>query len=342
MAHEGSRAAARIGAATRVLVTGGAGFIGSHLVDVLRARDARVVVLDDLTTGQRSNLAHSESGDVELVEGSTNDAALVEQLMADADLCFHLASAVGVQLVVSNPLESLLKNVRGTDIVMAAAARHETRLLFTSTSEVYGKNSSGSLDEEADRLLGSPFKARWCYETSKAFGECLAHSYHRDQGARMTVVRLFNTVGPRQVSQYGMVVPTFVRQALAGEPLTVYGDGSQTRCFSHVTDAVRGLVELMDVDGSVGRVFNIGSSTEVPIVELARRVIEHVGSSSEIDFVPYADAYDVGFEELGRRKPDTSAIRQLIGWAPQLSVDDAIRDVVAFERRRREGAPVAA
>ena len=183
MAHEGSRAAARIGAATRVLVTGGAGFIGSHLVDVLRARDASVVVLDDLSTGDRGNLAHSDSGDVDLVEGSTNDEALVDRLMADADLCYHLASAVGVQLVVSNPLDSLLKNVRGTDIVMAAAARHGTRLLFTSTSEVYGKNSSGSLDEEAARVLGSPFKARWCYETSKAFGECLAHSYHRDQGA---------------------------------------------------------------------------------------------------------------------------------------------------------------
>jgi nucleoside-diphosphate-sugar epimerase len=340
MAHEGSRAAARIGAATRVLVTGGAGFIGSHLVDVLRARDARVVVLDDLSTGDPGNLA--QNSDVEVVEGSTNDEALVERLMADADLCFHLASAVGVQLVVSNPLDSLLKNVRGTDIVMAAAARHETRLLFTSTSEVYGKNSSGSLDEEADRLLGSPFKARWCYETSKAFGECLAHSYHRDRDARNTVVRLFNTVGPRQVSQYGMVVPTFVRQALSDLPLTVYGDGSQTRCFSHVTDAVRGLVELMDVEGSIGRVFNIGSSTEVPIVELARRVIEHTDSASEIDFVPYHEAYDVGFEELGRRKPDTTAIRELIGWAPRLSVDDAIRDVVAFERRRREGAPVAA
>jgi UDP-glucose 4-epimerase len=342
MTHEGTRAAARIGAASRVLVTGGAGFIGSHLVDVLRARDARVVVLDDLSTGDQGNLAHSESGDVELVEGSTNDEALVETLMADADLCFHLASAVGVQLVVSHPLDSLLKNVRGTDVVMAAAARHGTRLLFTSTSEVYGKNSSGSLGEEADRLLGSPFKARWVYETSKAFGECLAHSYHRDRGARMTVARLFNTVGPRQVSQYGMVVPTFVRQALSDQPLTVYGDGSQTRCFAHVTDTVRGLVELMDVEGSVGRVFNIGSSTEIPIVELARRVIEHAGSSSQIDFVPYDDAYDVGFEELGRRKPDTSAIRQLIGWSPRLSVDDAIRDVVAFERRRRKGAPVAA
>jgi UDP-glucose 4-epimerase len=342
MAHDGSRAAGRIDAATRVLVTGGAGFIGSHLVDVLRARDARVVVLDDLTTGDRANLAQGESVDVELVEGSTNDPEIVQRLMADADVCFHLASAVGVQLVVSNPLDSLLKNVRGTDIVMAAAAQHGTRLLFTSTSEVYGKNSSGSLDEEADRLLGSPFKARWCYETSKAFGESLAHSYHRDRGAAMIVVRLFNTVGPRQASQYGMVVPTFVRQALDDLPLTVYGDGSQTRCFSHVSDSVRGIVELMDEPGAVGRVFNIGSNTEIPIVELARRVIDHTGSASSIDFVPYDEAYDVGFEELGRRKPNTAAIRGLTGWAPRLTVDDAIRDVVAYERRRREGSPIAA
>jgi UDP-glucose 4-epimerase len=327
-----------------VLVTGGAGFIGSHLVEALTARTDRITVLDDLSTGDRGNLeafARDGDGDVELVEGSTLDAELVDRLMADADACFHLASAVGVQLVVSNPLESLLKNVRGTDNVMGAAARHGTRLLFTSTSEVYGKNSSGALDEEADRLLGSPFKARWCYETSKAFGECLAHSLHREQGASMTVVRLFNTVGPRQTGRYGMVVPTFVRQALDGNPLTVYGDGSQTRCFAHVADTIRGILELMDTPGSAGRVFNIGASTEVPIVELARRVIDHTESGSDIAFVPYDEAYDQGFEELGRRKPDTTAIHELTGWQPELTVDDAIKDVVAFERARRGGSAVA-
>jgi UDP-glucose 4-epimerase len=327
-----------------VLVTGGAGFIGSHLVEALTARTDRITVLDDLSTGDRGNLeafARDGDGDVELVEGSTLDAELVDRLMADADACFHLASAVGVQLVVSNPLESLLKNVRGTDNVMGAAARHGTRLLFTSTSEVYGKNSSGALDEEADRLLGSPFKARWCYETSKAFGECLAHSLHREQGASMTVVRLFNTVGPRQTGRYGMVVPTFVRQALDGNPLTVYGDGSQTRCFAHVADTIRGILELMDTPGAAGRVFNIGASTEVPIVELARRVIDHTESESDIAFVPYDEAYDQGFEELGRRKPDTTAIHELTGWQPELTVDDAIKDVVAFERARRGGSAVA-
>ena len=327
--------------AFRVLVTGGAGFVGSHLVDALVRRGDRVVVLDDLTTGVVSNL-DGVAEEIELVEGSTTDAELVERLVADADACFHLASAVGVQLVVSNPLQSLLSNVRGADNVMGAAARNDTRLLFTSTSEVYGKNSSGALDEEADRLIGSPFKARWCYETSKAFGECLAHSYFRDRGAAMTVVRLFNTVGPRQTGRYGMVVPSFVRQALDSRPLSVYGDGSQTRCFAHVQDTVRGILGLIDAPASVGGVYNIGTATEIPIIELARRVIEHAESDSQIDFVPYEDAYEDGFEELGRRKPDTTAIRELTGWRPELTVDDAIKDVVAFERQRQGGSPLAA
>jgi UDP-glucose 4-epimerase len=327
----------------RILVTGGAGFVGSHLVDALVAQGREVVVLDDLSTGREENLEQAVAdGGARLGQGSTLDHELVDSLMAEADVCFHLASAVGVQLVVSNPLESLLKNVRGADNVLGAAARHGRLLLFTSTSEVYGKNSSGALDEEADRLIGSPFKARWCYETSKAFGECLAHSYHRDQGAPMTVVRLFNTVGPRQTGRYGMVVPTLVRQALEGSPLTVYGDGSQTRCFAHVADTVRGILGLIETPDAVGRVFNIGSSTEVPIIELARRVLDQTGSDAEIRFVPYDEAYDVGFEELGRRKPDTSAIRELTGWEPELTVDDAIRDVIAFERTRPGGPAVAA
>jgi UDP-glucose 4-epimerase len=327
----------------RILVTGGAGFVGSHLVDALAAHGRSVVVLDDLSTGRPQNLERAVRDErVTLVEGSTLDESMVDRLVADGDVCFHLASAVGVQLVVSNPLDSLLKNVRGTDNVMAAVARHGKRLLFTSTSEVYGKNSSGALDEDADRLIGSPFKARWCYETSKAFGECLAHSYHRDRGAAMTVVRLFNTVGPRQTGRYGMVVPTFVRQALAGQPLTVYGDGSQTRCFAHVRDTVRGILSLMDTEASVGGVYNIGSSTEIPIIELARRVIDHTASESEIEFVPYEHAYEDGFEELGRRKPDTTAIRKLTGWVPELTVDDAIADVVAYERERQGGSPLAA
>jgi UDP-glucose 4-epimerase len=341
MSSEEGRAVSRLDPDSRVLITGGAGFIGSHLVDALVPRVARVVVLDNLTTGAASNL-DGVADEIELVEGSTTDADLVDRLVADSDVVFHLASAVGVQLVVSNPLESLLSNVRGADNVMGAVAREGSRLLFTSTSEVYGKNSSGALDEEADRLIGSPFKARWCYETSKAFGECLAHSYYRDRGAAMTVVRLFNTVGPRQTGRYGMVVPSFVRQALDGRPLTVYGDGSQTRCFAHVSDAVRAILELVAAPRSIGGVYNIGSTTEIPIIELARRVIEHTESESEIHFVPYEDAYEDGFEELGRRKPDTTAIRELTGWRSALTVDDAIRDVVAYERQRQGGSPLAA
>jgi UDP-glucose 4-epimerase len=331
------------GARSRILVTGGAGFVGSHLVDALVAEGRSVVVLDDLSTGRADNLRSAlAGGDATLVEGSTLDADLVDRLVGEAGTCFHLASAVGVQLVVSNPLESLIKNVRGTDNVMSAAAGHGTRLLFTSTSEVYGKNSSGALDEEADRLIGSPFKARWCYETSKAFGECLAHGYHRDQGAAMTVVRLFNTVGARQTGRYGMVVPTFIRQALERQALTVYGDGSQTRCFSHVADTVRGILALMDCEESIGRVFNIGSTTEVPIIEVARRVLDQTGGPSEIRFVPYEDAYAEGFEELGRRKPDTTAITELTGWEPERTLDDAIGDVIAYERRRRREGPAVA
>ncbi|MEA2320226.1 MAG: UDP-glucose 4-epimerase [Solirubrobacteraceae bacterium] len=342
MSFQEPDAVSRPDSSQNILVTGGAGFIGSHLVQSLVGRGSRVVVLDDLTTGSRENLDHDWAADVEFVEGSTTDAELVERLVSETDVTFHLASAVGVQLVVSNPLDSLLKNVRGTDNVMGAIARHGKRLLFTSTSEVYGKNSSGALDEDADRVLGSPFKARWCYETSKAFGECLAHSLHREQGAAATVVRLFNTVGPRQTGRYGMVVPTFVRQALEGRPITVYGDGSQTRCFAHVFDSVRAILSLVDHPGSVGNVFNIGASMEIPIIELARRVIDHTESDSEIEFVAYDDAYDQGFEELGRRKPDTTAIRELTGWEPTLTVDDAIRDVIAHERARQGGSPLAA
>src|SRR3954465_2102225 len=252
-----SRPAHVIDSASSVLVTGGAGFIGSHLGEALGPRVGRIVVLDNLTTGTRANFdAEWAEGRVELIEGSTTDAELVDRLVAEADLCFHLAPAGGVQLLVPNPLDSLLSNPRGPDNVMGAAARHDTRLLFTSTSEVYGKNSSGALDEDSDRVLGSPFKARWVYETSKAFGECLAHSMHREKGAPNTVVRLFNTVGPRQTGRartgrppsppggpgrpgvWGWGGRTFARQALGGQPLTVYGDGSQTRCFAHVYDTV--------------------------------------------------------------------------------------------------------
>ncbi len=237
-----------------------------------------------------------------------------------------------MQLIVSSPLSSLLGNVRGTDNVFASAVRHGKRLLFTSTSEVYGKNSAGPLAEDADRILGSAFKCRWAYAMAKGFGEALAHGYYRDCQAEMIVARLFNTVGPRQTAAYGMVLPRFVRQALDGEDLTVYGNGTQTRCFTHVADTVQALLLLLDNDEAVGHLYNVGSQTEVPVIELARRVIEATGSASKVQLIPYEDAYGEGFEELGRRKPETRAIRELTGWEPTRSIDDAIADVIVHEQ----------
>jgi UDP-glucose 4-epimerase len=323
----------------RYLVTGGAGFIGSHLVEALAARGDRVVVLDNLSTGDRRNIEHLLASDsAELVEGSVLDAELVDECMRSADFCFHLASAVGVHLIVSDPLESLLSNVRGTDNVMAAAARHGRRILFTSTSEIYGKNSEGALTETSDRVLGSPFVARWSYAIAKSFGEALAHSYSRSADREFIVARLFNTVGPRQKGAYGMVVPRFVKQALAGNDLTVFGNGTQSRCFLHVHDTVRALLLLAENDEAVGRPFNIGSNTEVPIIELAAEVIDRTNSNSRVRLIPYQDAYGEGFEELGRRKPDTAQLQELTGWTPSRSLGETLDDVIAFERGEAEGS----
>jgi UDP-glucose 4-epimerase len=317
------------------LITGGAGFIGSHLTDALVERGDDVVVLDDLSTGRVENLASAlESGRCELVQGSTSDPGLVDELVAETDTCFHLASAVGVQLIVDNALDSLRRNVRGCDNVMHAAARHGKHLVFSSTSEIYGKNSKGALQEESDRLLGPTQTARWSYAIAKSFGESLAVSLHREEGAETVVVRLFNTTGPRQTGAYGMVLPTFVRQALAEEPLTVFGAGTQSRCFAHVADTVRGLLVLADHPGTSGRVFNIGAGAEISIIQLAERVIERLGSDSEIELIPFDEAYGEGFEELGRRQPDTTALRELTGWTAELTIDDAIDDLAAHERGR--------
>ena len=317
----------------RYLITGGAGFVGSHLVDALTTRGDSVLVLDDLSTGRIENLEHVlDSELVEFVEGSVLDEEVVDECMRSVDGCFHLASAVGVQLVVSRPLDSLQRNIRGNDMVISAAARCRRPLLFSSTSEVYGKNSQGALSEDSDRVLGPPSTLRWSYATAKAYGEALAYSYVKEEAARMTVVRLFNTVGPRQTGAYGMVLPRFVRQALAGDDLTVYGNGTQTRCFGHVLDVVHGMVLVMDDERCVGRALNIGSQTETAVVELARRVIERADSQSTIKLVPYEEAYDEGFEELGKRKPDTSALESLAGWKATRTIDEAIDDVIAYEQ----------
>lgn len=317
----------------KYLVTGGGGFIGSHLSDALVRRGDEVVILDDFSTGSRENVVHFVGDNaVSVVEGSILDADLVEELMGSVDICMHLASAVGVQLVVAQPLATLQCNIRGNDTVISAAARHGRRLLFTSTSEVYGKHSPGALSEESDSILGSPLKSRWSYAIAKAYGEALVSSHHRERGCRGTVVRLFNTVGPRQTGRYGMVVPRLVRQALAGEDLTVYGDGLQSRCFTHVADTVAGILDVCDSDASDGRVFNVGNPVEITIAELAQRVIDRTGTRSQIVFVPYDLAYGEGFEELGRRKPDITAIGELSGWRPEHTADEAIDQVIEFQR----------
>jgi UDP-glucose 4-epimerase len=320
----------------KYLVTGGAGFIGSHLVDVLRARGDEVLVLDDLSTGRRENLDGAlSSGLVELVEGSVTDEALVADLMADVDVCFHLAAAVGVKLIVDNPLETTLRNVRGCDVVTGASARLGKRMLYASTSEIYGKNGRGPLHEQSERILGSTATTRWSYSTSKAFGEILSFGYHKDLGAENIIVRLFNTVGPRQAGQYGMVLPRFVRQALTGEDLTVYGDGTQSRCFLHVNDTVRALLALIETESAIGDVFNVGSTEEIGIEALAHRVIERTGSSSEIRYVPLEVAYEPGFEEVSHRKPVTAKLEATTGWAPRRTIDDSIDDVIAFHREQQ-------
>jgi UDP-glucose 4-epimerase len=315
------------------LITGGAGFVGSHLADALADHGDEVVILDDLSTGRVENVRHLiDAGQTQLIEGSVLDATLVNELMAQADSCFHLASPVGVKLICSQPLDSILNMVRGTDVVMASAALYRTRLVFTSTSEIYGKNGGEALHEDSDRVIGPPTKSRWSYATAKVFGEILAHGYTHGEGARMTVARLFNTVGPRQSDAYGMVLPRFVRQALDGADLTVYGDGTQSRCFTHVHDTIGALVGLAESDDAIGEVFNIGDGQPISIAALARRVRERIGSDSAIRFVPYAQAYGDGFEELGRRRPDCRRIRNLTEWRPLRSVDDAIDDVIAYER----------
>lgn len=315
------------------LITGGAGFIGSHLADALLARGDSVLALDDLSTGAEANVRHLfDHPGFELSEGSILDHDLVSKLGNNVDVIVHLAAAVGVKLIVEHPLDSLLTNIRGTEIVLDAAAELGCKVLITSTSEIYGKNASGPLKEDDDRILGSPFKARWSYSTSKAVDEILARGYWRDRGTPTVVVRLFNTVGPRQTGAYGMVVPRFVHQALRGEPITVYGDGEQRRSFCHVSDVVTALLQLLDHPGAIGDVFNVGARNEVSINELARLILATTGSSSPVVHISYDVAYEEGFEDMERRIPDTGKLEALTGWRATRSLEDVIEDVIEHER----------
>jgi len=317
----------------RALITGGAGFIGSHLADLLLEQGHSVIALDNLSTGQHKNIEHLLGRtDFEFVLGSILNADLVDDCISRSDVVFHLAAAVGVNLIVEKPLESLATNIRGSEIVFEKGHKYGAKILVTSTSEIYGKNTSDRLGEEDDRILGSPLKSRWSYSEAKAIEEILAYTYYRQKGLPTYIVRLFNTVGPRQTGHYGMVIPRFVSQAIRGEAITVYGDGTQTRCFCYVGDVVQALVDLVEHPEAVGRVFNIGGVGEVSMEELARRVVELAGSESKIRYVPYEEAYEEGFEDMQRRVPDTARAYDLIGFTPTAGLDDIIRMVIDYQR----------
>lgn len=317
----------------RALITGGAGFIGSHLADLLLSQGHQVIALDNLSTGRHSNVEHLLGrSDFEFVLGSILNADLVDDVVGRADTVFHLAAAVGVDLIVAHPLESLATNIRGSETVFEKAHKHGRRILVTSTSEIYGKNTSDRLHEDDDRILGSPLKSRWSYSEAKAIDEILAYTYWREKGLETVIVRLFNTVGPRQTGSYGMVIPRFVSQAVRGEPITVYGDGNQTRCFCFVGDVVGALVSLTEHPEAYGKVFNLGGTEEISMADLALRIIDLADSDSKLRFVPYEEAYEEGFEDMQRRVPDTGRAHQLIGFEPTVGLDEIIDLVVAEQR----------
>ena len=321
---------------SKFLVTGGAGFIGSHLVDALVAQGHSVVVLDDLSTGRHDNLRqHAGSPSVEFVLGSILNEGLVDDVVRRSDVVLHFAAAVGVNLIVERPLESLATNIRGSEIVLEKCHKYGRKVLVASTSEIYGKNTSDALNEEDDRILGSPLKTRWSYSEAKAIEEVLAYAYYREKGLPTVIVRLFNTVGPRQVGNYGMVLPRLVDQALRNVPLTVYGSGQQTRCFCHVSDIVVAILGLVNSTESEGKVFNVGSRSEISIQGLAEKIRDITGSTSQIIYVPYDEAYEAGFEDMQRRRPDTGRIHDLLGWEPRLGLEDIIGDVAADMTSRR-------
>ena len=317
-----------------ILVTGGAGFIGSHLTEKLVMLGHSVVVLDDFSTGLSKNLDRcQESQGVQVVDGSVLDIAVLGPLVEKADYIFHLAAAVGVFNIVNNPLASLLTNIRGTENVLELAHGTNTPVLITSSSEVYGKNISNSLKEVDDRILGSPTVLRWSYSEAKAIDESLAYAYFVERQLETRIVRFFNTVGPRQLGSYGMVVPRFVKSALSNEPLTIYGDGKQTRCFAHVYDVIDALVAIAFAKNTVGKAINIGNDFEISINDLAKRIILETGSKSEIIYVPYKEAYGDGFEDMERRVPNLELVNQLVGWKPERDLSSIIRDIAAEMNR---------
>ena len=310
----------------RVFVTGGAGFIGSHLCDVLVASGDEVSILDNLSTGSKGNIAHLE-GKIKVSQGDIRDQALVESLVADSELVLHMAAALGVDNILENPIESISTNFYGSEVVLNAALKYDKRILIASTSEIYGKNTKQPLSETDDRVIGTPQKLRWTYSDAKALEEATAHFLFLTKQLRVTTIRFFNTVGPRQTGRYGMVIPRFVQAAIENTPLKIFGDGSQSRVFCHVIDSVKAVLALSENDKTVGEVFNIGGKGEISILELAKLIINKTDSKSDITFTSYEDAYATGFEEMVRRVPNISKISNFTGWEPKLGLDTIIEDV---------------
>jgi UDP-glucose 4-epimerase len=320
----------------KVLITGGAGFIGSHLTDALLSAGHEVTIIDDLSTGKLENIAHVRNfPNFHFAIETIMNQTVMDRLVSECDVIYHLASAVGVELIVNRPVEVIERCILGTDVVLKIANRYKKRVLLTSTSEIYGKNTKTPFNEEDDRLLGPTTKSRWSYSCSKAIDEFLALAYFKEKNLPIIIVRLFNTIGPRQTGQYGMVVPRFIGQAMSNEPLTVYGDGSQSRCFCYVSDVVQALILLMNHSDAVGQIFNIGSTEEITITNLAKRVKNVVGSNSEIVYVPYNEAYEFGFEDMQRRVPDTRKIQKIVGWKPTVKLSEMLYAIADHLKNRQ-------
>ena len=310
----------------RVFITGGAGFIGSHLCDVLVARGDEVSILDNLSTGSKGNIAHLE-GKIKVSQGDIRDQALVESLVANSELVLHMAAALGVDNILENPIESISTNFYGSEVVLNAALKYDKRILIASTSEIYGKNTKQPLSETDDRVIGTPQKIRWSYSDAKALEEATAHFLFLTKQLRVTTIRFFNTVGPRQTGKYGMVIPRFVKAAIENKPLKIFGDGFQTRVFCHVSDSVKAILALSINDKTIGEVFNIGGKGEISILDLAKLIIKQTNSKSEITFTDYEDAYAAGFEDMVRRVPDISKLINFTSWEPKLGLTSIIEDV---------------
>lgn len=337
--ENGSETPAILSKPLRVLITGGAGFIGSHLAEYLLAKGAEVTAVDDLSTGSLANIAHVlERTDFRFVYESVTDETVMDRLVGECDMIYHLAAAVGVDLIIKSPVRTIETNVLGTEAVLRLARRHHKKVLITSTSEVYGKSDNHPYEEDDDRVLGPTTRSRWAYAESKALDEFLALAYHKEYRVPVVITRLFNTVGPRQTGTYGMVIPRLVRQSVEGRPLTVYGDGRQSRCFCNVRDVVSALVGLGLHPRAEGGIFNVGSEHEITILELARRIIRLAGSESSVELIPYERAYRSDFEDMRRRVPNTQRIRGLVGWEPRIPLDQTLQEVIAEFRSRIEPA----